>query len=71
MHFFHRTLNFCGNQSDRSRTDPLLQILIACCYHFVDDCFIFLSDKTHAKIQDADIFTKEGAKAKINFVINF
>ena len=30
-----------------------------------------MSDKTRAKILDADLVTKEGANAKLNFFINF
>ena len=45
--------------------------VIARSYHFFDGFCLFLSDKTRENITDADIFTKEGAKAKLNFVINF
>ena len=45
--------------------------VIACCYHFVDGCCLFLSDKTHATIPYADLVTNEGAKAKLKLVINF
>ena len=49
----------------------IVAIVIALRYHFVDGCCLILSEKTSAKITDADLVTKEGAKAKLNFVINF
>ena len=49
----------------------IVSSIIAHYYHFVDGCFLFLSDKTRSKITDADIVTKEGAKSNLNSVINF
>ena len=44
--------------------------VIARCYHFVDGYCPFLSYKNRAKIPYADLVTKEGEKAYLNFVIN-
>ena len=71
MYLFYQTLTFCGNQLGMSPTKPFLQSVIELHYHFVYSCCLFLSDKTRAKIPDTDIVTKEGVKAKLNFVINF
>ena len=70
MYLFYQTLTFCGNQLGMSPTKPFLQSVIELHYHFVYSCCLFLSDKTRAKIPDDDIVTKEGAKAKLKFVIN-